>query len=123
MAERAARNGRAARPDALVTPADRFNQLLESVAELASTGPAAALGEVLRETDRLIARERERFDVDPTAAPTLLAMQHRLLEVSRTMEAEQQRIVRDLAALQASAQMDSPYGTPRPAAIALDRLG
>lgn len=79
--------------------------------------------EVLREADRLIARQAERLDTDAGAAPALRRMQQRLTEVSLSLECEQQRIVRDLAALQQSAQTDGRYGPPQPIAIALDRRG
>ncbi len=123
MAERAVRKPERSRVSAALAPAERLDQLLQSVAELARSGPAEALIEVLREADRLIAREGERLERDASAAPQLRAMQRRILEESRALESEQHRIVRDLAALQAAAQLEGRYAPHRPAAIALDRRG
>lgn len=123
MAERAGRAREAARAVVAPTPSERFDQLLESVAGLAREGSSEALVDVLREADRLIAREAERLEVDASSAPQLRVMQRHLQEMRGVLETEQQRIVRDLAALQASAQADSRYGPPRPSAIALDRRG
>ncbi len=114
---------RQAGTDAAPTPIARFEQLIESAMQLARSGAGESLAEVLREADRLLARERERLDRDGSAEPVLRTMQRRLLEVSRILETEQQRIGRDLAALAQSAQGDSLYGAVRPVTLALDRRG
>lgn len=123
MAERATRSRPADSAVPAPTPAERFDQLLEAASGLARGGASEALVEVLREADRLLAREGERLGRDPGAEPVLRAMQRRLNEVATVLETEQQRIVRDLAALQVSAQADSRYGPSGPITIALDRRG
>lgn len=120
MAERPTRGPVA---DAALPSVARFEQLVESAMQLARSGAGDSLAEVLREADRLLAGERERMERDGSAEPALRTMQRRLLEVSRILETEQQRIGRDLAALAQSAQADSLYGAVRPVTIALDRRG
>lgn len=120
MAEHPARRGGAAAPASSLV---RFEQLVDSAMELARSGAGESLAEVLREADRLLAGERERMDRDGSGAPALRMMQRRLLEVSRILETEQQRIGRDLAALAQSADADTLYGQVRPSTIALDRRG
>jgi hypothetical protein len=106
-----------------VSASVRLDLLIDSAADLSRTGPPEALQEVLREADRLIAREGERLTSDPDAAARLRSVQARILAASESLETEQRRIARDLAALQSMAQSQARYAPPRPISGALDRRG
>ena len=119
MPERSGREPAAPTGDSGTGAVHRFGRLLQSVGDLARSDTPDALAELLRETDRLIVRERECIGRDPAAATRLLAMQARILEAGEALAVEQRRIVRDLAALQALAQARNAP----PRSVALDRRG
>ncbi len=102
-------------------PADRFERLLASAADLARSGPAGALVEVLKEADRLIVRQGERLASDPAAAARLRGMRAQLQVLSESLEMEQRRIAGELGELQALAQAQSRFTPPLPVAGTFDR--